>query len=125
MAFMGMVLGAIFIVILCIVAGLMLLSFAVAIPCKTIGKKKEKKGLRITGNVFLVLGIVFALPLLGLIAYIIWSLSFTKVTDPQGMEYTVLSRDVDRVVSCIDDGSDEAMDDLEALVEKKPELVYW
>ena len=125
MAFMGMVFGAIFIVILCIIFALMLLFFAIAIPCKIIGKKKDKKGLRITGNVFLVLGIIFALPLIGLTAFIIWSMAFTKVTDSNGNEYTVLTRDVNHVISCLDDGSDETLDDLDSLLDKKPELVYW
>ena len=125
MAFMGMVFGALFLIILIIVFGLMLLSFGVAIPCKIIGKAKQKKGLRITGNVFLTLGIVFLLPFVGLAAFWIWSVTFTKVTASNGEEYNVLTRDVGLVISYLDDGSDEAMDDLEALISRKPNLVYW
>ena len=125
MAFMGMVFGALFLIILVIIFGLMLLSFGIAIPCKIIGKKKRKKGLRITGNVFLAIGIVCLLPFVGLAAFWIWSASFTKVTAPNGKEYTVLTRDVGLVISYLDDGSDEAMDDLEALISRKPNLVYW
>ena len=125
MAFMGMVFGALVLIILIVIFCLMLLFFGIAIPCKIIGKVKDKKGLRITGNVFLVLGIVCLLPFIGLIAFWIWSVTFTKVTAPGGEEYTVLTRDVGRVISYLDDGSDEAMDELEALVSRKPELVYW
>ncbi len=125
MAFMGMVFGVLFLIILVIIFGLMLLSFGIAIPCKIIGKSKRKKGLWITGNVFLVLGIVFTLPFIGLAAFWIWSVTFTKVTAPSGKEYTVLTRDVGRVISYLDDGSDEAMDKLESLISRKPNLVYW
>lgn len=125
MAFMGMVFGVLFLIILVIIFGLMLLSFGIAIPCKIIGKSKRKKGLRITGNVFLVLGIVFTLPFIGLAAFWIWSVTFTKVTAPSGKEYTVLTRDVGCVISYLDDGSDEAMDKLESLISRKPNLVYW
>ena len=125
MAFMGMVFGALFLIILIIVFFLMLLSFGIAIPCKIIGKAKHKKGLRITGNIFLAHGIVFLLPFIGLAALWIWSVTFTKVTAPSGEEHIVMTRDVGRVISYLDDGSDEAMDDLEDLISRKPNLVYW
>ena len=125
MAFMGMVFGALFLIILVIIFGLMLLSFGIAIPCKIIGKKKRKKGIRITGNVFLAIGIVCLFPFVGLAAFWIWSVTFTKVTAPGGREYTVLTRDTGRVMSYLDDGSDEAMDELDNLISRKPNLVYW
>lgn len=125
MAFMGMVFGALFLIILIVVFGLMLLSFGIAIPCKIIGKAKQKKGLRITGNVFLVLGIVCLLPFIGLAALWIWFETFTTVTAPGGKEYTVLNHDVGLVISYLDDGSDEAMDELDNLISRKPNLVYW
>ena len=64
MAFMGMFVGTILLIVMTIVIILSVIFIITAIILKIIGKKKDSKKLKITGNVFLVLGIVNIAPII-------------------------------------------------------------
>ena len=124
MAFMGMVLGAIFIVILLCIAGLMLLFFTVAIILKIIGKAKDNKKVKRVGTVFIVLGSVFAVPLVLIGGYVAFTLAFVKVELPDGRAAYELNSNYNKVISYAGNGDDESMEELEKLLKKHPNLVY-
>lgn len=124
MAFMGMVLGAIFIVILLCIAGLMLLFFTAAIILKIIGKVKENKKVKRAGTVFIVLGSVFAVPLVLLGGYIWFTIAFVKVDLPNGHTAYELNSNYNKVISYADNGDEESIEELEKLLDKHPNLVY-
>ena len=124
MAFMGMVLGAIFIVILLCIAGLMLLFFTVAIILKIIGKAKDNNKVKRVGTVFIVLGSVFAVPLVLIGGYVAFTIAFVKVDLPDGRVAYELNSNYNKVISYAGNGDDESIEELEKLLKKHPNLVY-
>ena len=124
MAFMGMVLGAIFIVILLCIAGLMLLFYTAAIILKIIGKVKDNKKVKRVGTVFIVLGSVFAVPLVLLGGYVWFTIAFVKVDLPNGHTAYELNSNYNKVISYADNGDEESIEELVKLLDKHPNLVY-
>ena len=125
MAFMGMFVGTIFLIILTIVIILSVIFFITAIILKIIGKKKDSKKLKITGNVFLVLGIVNIAPIIIFIGYLTYKSQFAEVELPDGKTKDVSIKSAYKVMELSRDGSDEAIEELEKLLDKNPDLVFF
>ena len=64
MAFMGMVFGAVFLIVLVIVLCIIGLLFTAAIILKIVGKVKDSKGARIAGTVFMIIAAVMLVPII-------------------------------------------------------------
>ena len=124
MAFMGMVIGAFAIAVLLFFAGLMLLSFLIAIILKIVGKAKDNKKVKTAGNVFVILGIVFALPLIFVAGYAIFTAAFVKVELPDGKKVYELSSNYYKMIDLAEDGSRDSLDELDRLLDKHPNLIY-
>lgn len=129
MAFMGMVLGTIFVVIFLILVGISFTSFVIAIICKIIGRVKNIKGARIAGTVFIVIGIVFILPVIALIAYVWFNAAFWKVELPDGRTARILTSTAHRYKDAIDEYIDtedgEALETVEHYLDTNENIVYW
>jgi hypothetical protein len=125
MAFIGMVFVGIALAIFCVICFLMIVFFTLAIIFKTIGKKKDSRKLRITGNVFLGLGIVFSIPIILVIVGIIFNRYFEKVDMPDGSTRVVLSSTIKKMNALCEDGSNEAVEALSKLLDHHQALVYY
>ena len=84
MAFMGMFVGTIFLIILIVVILLSAIFIITAIILKIISKKKDSKKLKITGKVFLVLGIINIAPIIIFAGYLTYKSQFAEVELPDG-----------------------------------------
>lgn len=86
MAFIGLVFAQIVLTLLIIDLILTLTFFILAIVFKIFGKKRKSRKMKIAGNVFLVPGIIFAIPLLAVSGYLIFNMTFkeVEVTLPDG-----------------------------------------
>lgn len=124
MAFMGMVLGAIAIVIILCIAGLVLTFFTVAVILKIIGKAKDSKKTKRAGTVFIVLGSIFAVPLVLIGGYVCFVTAFVKVNLPNGGTTYELAANYNKVFTCARNGDDESLEELEKLLKRHPNLVY-
>lgn len=125
MAFMGMVIGTIFIVLLITLAFLMLTFFVLSAILKNIGRKKDNKKMKTAGNVFLVLGILFAVPILALIIYFAFHAIFTAVALPNGEEKYVLARHISAMDSYVENPDEDSLHALEKLLDKNSSLVFY
>lgn len=120
MAFMGLVLLGILIFNIV----LMLACFLIAIVAKSIGKKKNKKGLRTVGNVCLVLGIVLAIPLTVLFGRTIYDSKYEDTILQDGSKERVSTSDIEKMLELIHMGED-GMEELKELLEAQPNLVHY
>lgn len=125
MAFMGMFVGTILLIVTTIVIILSVIFIITAIILKIIGKKKDSKKLKITGNVFLVLGIVNIAPIIIFIGYLTYKSHFAEVELPDGKTKDVSIKSAYKVMELSRDGSDEAIEELEKLLDKNPDLVFF
>ena len=125
MAFMGMVFAGIFLILFIGYLGLTFLYFVLALILKLVGKQKDNDRLKKAGTVFLVLGIVFAVPLVGLTAYGVIGASFWKVTLPDGKTAYVRSADVREMQGYAENPDDAALDALDVLLSRHKALVYY
>lgn len=125
MAFMGMVFGVVAIVIFIVILLFMIAFLITATILKTIGKIKDSRPMRIAGNVFLVLGIINAIPVVLIIGSIIFDSFFTKVSLPDGKEAYVSLKDISIMQELAVTDSDDAMDELDELLSESPNLVYY
>lgn len=125
MAFMGMVFGTIFIILLMIHIFLMLTFFVLTAVLKIVGRKKENKKIKIAGNVFLVLGIVFAVPIIVMIIHIAFNTIFTAVTLPDGKTKYVLTRNISAMNSYVESPDEKSLNALEKLLDKNSSLVFY
>lgn len=125
MAFMGMVFATVFVVLFIVHLSLMTLFFILAIVLKIVGKVKDSRKMKIAGNVFLVLGILFAVPVIALIAYLVFNTVFWSVTLPDGKTKYVLTRDVSAMRSYAENPDESSLKELEKLLDKKSDLVFW
>lgn len=125
MAFMGMFVGTILLVVTTIVIILSVIFIITAIIFKIIGKKKDSKKLKITGNVFLVLGIVNIAPIIIFIGFLTYKSQFAEVELPDGKTKDVSIKSAYKVMELSRDGSDEAIEELEKLLDKNPDLVFF
>ena len=115
MAFMGIIFVWIFLAI----AALVVVCFAIAIILKILGKKKKSKGLKITGTIFIILGIVFSLPILPVVALILHSELRQKVTLPNGENIYISELKVSRMEDFATSGN------AASILESEPNLIYY
>lgn len=125
MAFMGLMFATVFIVLLMIHIFLMLMFFVLTAVLKIVGRKKENKKMKIAGNVFLVLGIIFAVPIIALIIFIVFNAIFTKVTLPDGETKYVLTRNISAMDSYAETPDEKSLNALEKLLDKNSSLVFY
>lgn len=125
MAFMGMVIATIFSIILIIHIVLMLIFFILALVLKIVGSKKESKKMKNAGTVFLVLGIVFALPVIALIIYVSFHTTFTAVTLPDGETKYVRTRSISKMDSYLNNPDENSLNALDKLLDKNSSLVFY
>ena len=96
-----------------------------AIILKAVGKKKNSKAMRIAGNVFLVLGVINAIPVVLVVGSLAFNSVFTKITLPDEKEAFVLSKDISTMRELAVMDSDDALAKLDKLLKRSPELVYY
>ena len=129
MAFMGMVFGAIFIVILLTVLGIVGLCLVIGIICKIVGKIKDSKGARIAGTVFLIIALVLIAPVIALFAYGYFKTAFIEVNMPDGstekVYYKTVNRFRDNLIGYIDTGDEEYFENLESMIDDDEALLYY
>ena len=129
MAFMGMVFGAIFIVILLTVLGIVGLCLLIGIICKIVGKIKDSKGARIAGTVFLIIALVLIAPVIALFAYGYFKTAFVEVNMPDGstekVYYKTVNRFRDNLIGYIDTGDEEYFENLKSMIDDDEALLYY
>ncbi|MCH5193032.1 MAG: hypothetical protein J1F11_03655 [Oscillospiraceae bacterium] len=125
MAFMGMVFAAAFVIIFIIHISLMTLFFILAIVLKIVGKVKDSKKMKKAGTVFLVLGILFAAPIIAFALYFAFQSIFWAVTDPDGSTKYVLTQDVAAMKSYAENPDEDSVKALDELLDKDSRLVFW
>ena len=125
MAFMGMVFAGLFLVLFLGFIGLTVVFFILALVLKLSGKKKDDPKLKIAGTVFLVLGIVFVVPLLVFIGWLVIGTCFWEVTLPDGRTAYVSSSDVRKMQEYAETPDDASLDKLDQLLARHEDLVYY
>ena len=125
MAFISMVFASIFIVLLMIIVFLMLIFLVLAIVFKIVGKSKGSRKLKIAGNVFLGLGILFSVPIIALTAYSVFNAAFEEVTLPDGETRYVLTQRISEMNSYIEAPDERSLSALEKLLDKDSSLVFY
>ena len=125
MAFFAMVFASVFILLLIILAFLMLIFFVLATVFKIVGRKKGSRKLKIAGNVFLVLGILFAAPIIALIIYFAFNAAYEDVTLPDGETKYVLAQHVSEMDSYVENPDEGSLEKLEKLLDKDSALVFY
>ena len=125
MAFIAMVFASIFVFLLIALAFLMLIFVVLAIVFKIVGKTKGNRKLKTAGNVFLVLGTVFAAPIIALTAYAVFNAAYTEVTLPDGETKYVLRQHISEMDSYINNPDESSLSALEKLLEKDSSLVFY
>lgn len=125
MAFAGMFIGTILLIIVVTVIIVAIAFGITAIILKIIGKAKDNKKLKVAGNVFLVLSIVNIAPIIIFAGYLTYKSMFAEVVLPDGKTKNVSISSANRIINLAQDGSDEAITEIEKLLDKNPNLVYF
>lgn len=125
MVVVSLIVAGTFIVLLILSIVLTLSFFILAVVFKIVGKKKENRKMKIAGNVFLVLGILFAVPLLALIIYFVFNANFSEVTLPDGKTEYVAEQDIRAMNSYIKNPDENSLNALEKLLDKNSALVFY
>lgn len=125
MAFIGMVFVGIFLLILFVIFILMLVSIITAIILKKKAKNNKSKKMKIVGNVFLVLGILFALPLIGIAGFFILNFVFEPVTLPDNTTKFVLASDISKMKELALSGDSNSIKKLDKLLDHNTNLVFY
>lgn len=125
MAFAGMFIGTILLIILAVVIIASVIFGITAIILKIVGKVKDNKKLKVAGNVFLTLSIVNIAPVIIFAGYITYKSQFAEVELPGGESKDVSIKSAYKMMELSRDGSDEAIAEIEKLLDKNPNLVYF
>lgn len=129
MAFMGMVFGAVFIVILLTVLGIVGLCLMIGIICKIIGKVKDSKGARIAGTVFFIIALVLIAPVIALFTWGYFKTAYIDVHMPDGSTEKVYHKTVNRfrdyLIGYLETGDEESFDNLESMIDDDEALLYY
>ena len=121
MAFMGMV-----IIVLAAIYFFMILTLVVlTLIFKIVGRKKESKKLKIVGNVFLVLVIIFTLPVIAITIYQKFNENFRKLTFPDGKRKYVRTWQIEEMYSYIKEPDENSLSALEKFLDENPGLVFY
>jgi len=125
MAFAGMFIGLVFLVIfvLLIIAAI---AFGItAIVLKIVGKVKDNRKIKTTGNVFLTLSIISITPIVLFTGYLKFNYTFATIHLPNGGIRYASNKTAFGIIDLAYDGSDEAIAEIEKLLDKNPNLVYF
>lgn len=125
MAFAGMFIGTILLIILAVVIIASVIFGITAIILKIVGKVKDNKNLKVAGNVFLTLSIVNIAPVIIFAGYLTYKSQFAEVELPGGERKDVSIKSAYKMMELSRDGSDEAIAEIEKLLDKNPNLVYF
>lgn len=125
MAFMGMVFATIFVFIFIFLLISSIAFLIISFVLKRNAVKKDSKKLRIAGNVFRVLGVLNAVPIIAVIGIAVYSNTFVKIDMPNGKTKNILQSYVTKMTELEDENTAEATDELIRLLDKVPELVYY
>ena len=129
MAFMGMIFGALFIVILVTIICIVGVCLLIGIICKIVGKVKDIKGARIAGTVFFIIALVVIVPVIALFAWGYFKTAFTEVHMPDGstekVYYKTVNRFRDNLIGYIDTGDEEFFTNLGSMIDDDEALLYY
>lgn len=125
MAFIGMVFATIFIILLIIYILLILTFFILTVVLKSVSRKKENKKFKIAGNVFLVLGIMFSVPMIAMIIIFASHVVFMAVTLPDGETTYVPTWYISAMDSYVKNPTENSINALEKLLDKNSSLVFY
>ncbi|MCR5592843.1 MAG: hypothetical protein K6F79_03700 [Saccharofermentans sp.] len=129
MAFMGMIFGALFIVILVTIICVVGVCLLIGIICKIVGKVKDIKGARIAGTVFFIIALVVIVPVIALFAWGYFKTAFTEVHMPDGstekVYYKTVNRFRDNLIGYIDTGDEEFFTNLGSMIDDDEALLYY
>lgn len=127
MAFIGLVFAQIVLTLLTIDLILTLTFFILAIVFKIFGKKRKSRKMKIAGNVFLVPGFIFSIPLLAVGGYLIYNVTFkeVEVTLPDGETKYVTKWDISTIESYAKNPDENSINALDKLLDKNSALVFY
>ena len=125
MAFAGMFLLVIFFIIF-VVLIIVAIAFGItAIVLKIVGKVKDNRKIKTTGNVFLTLSIISITPIVLFTGYLKFNYTFATIHLPNGGIRYASNKTAFGIIDLAYDGSDEAIAEIEKLLDKNPNLVYF
>lgn len=125
MAFIGLVFAGIAVIIFFAILFLAFAFTLIAIIFKIQGQRRNSKKMRITGNVFLVLGILCSLPVFFIIGLIVFNFVFQDVTLPNGDVKYVLTSDVKEMKELAFSSEPNTIDELNYLLDSRHNLVFY
>jgi len=121
MAFIGLLLADIFLLLIFIGLVITLIFFIVGIILAIVGKVKNSRVPKILGTVFSIVSGVILLTAAVIIGIFYYNFSHSTVTMPSGEEVEYATYDVDKMIEYT---KSRQNDKLRKLIEKKPELLY-
>ncbi len=125
MAFIGMVIAGIAVIIFIAILIIMLVLLVTAITLKIVGKNKNSKKMRTAGNVLLIIGIVFAVPVVLITGLLAFNSMYEQITLPDESHKYILIQNITKMRELAEEGTDSSVEELDRLLEKEPDLVYY
>ncbi len=125
MAFAGMFLLVIFFIIFVVLIVVAIAFGITAIVLKIVGKVKDNRKIKTTGNVFLTLSIISITPIVLFTGYLKFNYTFATIHLPNGGIRYASNKTAFGIIDLAYDGSDEAIAEIEKLLDKNPNLVYF
>lgn len=125
MAFAGMIIGTILLIIVVTVIIVAIAFGITAIVLKIVGKVKDNRKINTTGNVFLTLSIISITPIVLFTGYLKFNYTFATIHLPNGGIRYASNKIAFGMIDLAYDGSDEAIAEIEKLLDKNPNLVYF
>ncbi len=125
MAFIGMVIAGIAVIIFIVILIIMLVLLVTAITLKIVGKNKNIKKMRTAGNVLLIIGIIFAVPVVLITGLLAFNSMYEQVTLPDESQKYILIQNITKMRELAEEGTDRSIEELDRLLEKEPDLVYY
>lgn len=125
MAFIGMVIAGIAVIIFIVILIIMLVLLVTAITLKIVGKNKNSKKMRTAGNVLLIIGIIFAVPVVWIAGLLAFNSMYEQITLPDESQKYILIQNITKMRELAEEGTDSSVEELDRLLEKEPDLVYY
>ncbi len=125
MAFIGLFFLFAFIGVLMVIFVLMLVFYIAAFLQKRAGNRTGNRKKKILGNVFLGLGLLFTLPLVGIAGFIGFHHLFDSIVLPNEETVYVLDSRVDRLQELLELTEEDATKKIDRLLEQEPHLIHY
>lgn len=125
MAFAGMFIIVIVVAILLFLFICMMTSFIIAIIMKKSHKRNASKKKKILGNIFVIIGTVFAVPIIGVVAFFLFHVLNEEITKPNGEKEYVSANMVEHMKDLLTSEGEISITDLEYCLKKEPNLIYY